>query len=352
MAAERKLMAPGSKWIVLEDFQAEDVRKLKVVYKPRSTGSGREPHVTHREFFNFKKGDILEIDGKSSNRHPEVWESGIFYDLIVTRPNAPETLTAKTPMIEFKHFAKKVDLHEAVKQIIWTLYSPSRGYVDGPPQHVYDQKTRERRAHQNKTGGLAYVDKITKAMKKKRLADAKQFLLSHSGYYNGIDTSDVYYVFEPGGEKVELPEDLVIRELDKISSEVISETPAKPYLDEMFRLRPLTQRYGSTARSVFKELEQKGQEFTTILFFRDNNEQTRYDEEKSLIIADIAATIRANKYAKGTVITKSDKLTLAVAFQDRKQAIMFRMALSDTGTVEQKMVDAETLSEVANVTTS
>lgn len=335
MVASRTLMAKGSKWIVNADFSAENHYGAEYKWQPNGRG-GQDLVQTKKHMTDFRKGEIIVITDKSSTYHPRTYDKGIFY---------PVTCEGRKGQgsFELKDISQYLDLHEEVLQLIWVFYSAKMGgYIEKIPYSTYHDGDNYEAAQ--KTGGVLFNAKITKAMKKKRSQDTKQFLLSHSGYYDGIDTSDIYYVFEPGGKKVDFPDDLVVQELNKITKEVRSETKASDYLTEAFRLRPLTLKYGSAIRSVFKDMEEKGESYTTLLMFQDTNEDVdQYDKSKP--IEQLKTEFKASKPAKGTYIMKSDYRTVAFAFKNRNDALMFRLSYS--GDLSSQLVDAETLAEVS-----
>ncbi len=334
MAGTRTLMAKGSKWIVNADFTAENHLGSKWAWQKNARG-GQDLVQTEKLMTDFKKGEIITITDKSSTSHPRSYDSGVFY---------PITVEGKTGrgIFSFKDLSPNIDLHEEVLQLIWVFYSPSLGYIEKIPYSKYHDGDSFDAAQ--KTGGILFNSKITKAMKKKRSQDTKQFLLSHSGYYDDIDTGHIYYVFEPGGRKVDFPDDLVIQELNKITKEVRSESKASDYLKEAFRLRPLTLKYGSAIRGVFKDMEEKGENYTTLLMFQDTDENVgQYDKSKP--VEELKAEFKASKPAKGTYIMKSDFRSVAFAFKNRNDAVMFRLSYS--GDLPSQLVDAETLAEVS-----
>ncbi|MNK60474.1 hypothetical protein D3C87_796080 [compost metagenome] len=335
MVATRTLMAKGSKWIVNADFTAENHYGAEYQWQKNARGGQDLVQVKKRDV-DFKKGEIITITDKSSTYHPRTYDKGIFYPITVEGRKGDGCFS-------LKDISEHLDLHEEVLQLIWVFYSAKMGgYIEKIPYSTYHDGDNYEAAQ--KTGGVLFNPKITKAMKKKRSQDTKQFLLSHSGYYDGIDTSDIYYVFEPGGKKVDFPDDLVIQELNKITKEVRAESKASDYLTEAFRLRPLTLKYGSSIRSVFKDMEEKGENYTTLLMFQDTDEDVdQYDKSKP--IEQLKAEFKEQKLAKGTYIMKSDYRTVSFAFKNRNDALMFRLGYS--GSLPSKLVDAETLAEVS-----
>ena len=335
----RQQIAKGSKWKITTDFSAENHLSAEWVWAPDPTPAapnGRKLVQTKKRMTDFKVGEVFTVTDKSSTHPPRYYSDtkGVFIPLTIEgRGDGVFTLADLTPNME---------LLEAVEQLIYVFYSPSLGYVQEIPYSAWGDK-KESFEEAQKTGGLLFTPKLTKAMKKKRSQDTKQFLLSHSGYYDDIDTSDIYYVFEPGGRKVDFPDDLEIQTIDKATKLVKETFTAKEYLDSAFRLRPLTLKYGGPVRAVFKHMEEKGKDFTTLLMFQDtDNNVSQYDP--SMPIKELKEEFKSSKLAKNSYFMKSDMRTVAFAFKNRSDAVMFR--LQYTGTLDAKLVDADTLAEV------
>jgi len=333
----RQQMAKGSKWKVTKDFSAENHLAAKYVWRDLPNGPPYREHVqTVKKMTDFKAGETINILDKSSTYHPVDYSHGGVYIPLEIEGRGKGIFT-------LKDLQGNVELEEAVEQLIYVFHSPSLGYIVKIPYSSWDDKSKEEIKQADKTGGVLYSDKLTKAMKKKRSQDTKLFLLSHSGYYDGIDTSDIYYVFEPGGKTVEFPDDLEVQTIDK-ATKVVKETfKAKDYLDNAFRLRPLTLKYGSSIRSVFKDMEEKGKDFTTLLMFQDTNRDL-YSDETSEKIKEFKDFFKSQKVTKSDYIMKSDYRTVAFAFKNRSQAMMIKLQCSID--LDSKLVDAETLADV------
>jgi hypothetical protein len=106
----------------------------------------------------------------------------------------------------------------------------------------------------------------------------------------------------------------------------------------------LTLKYGGPVRAVFKDMEEKNLKFNTLLMFQDRNPDIYSDIPSELIVA-IKDDLKAMKLSRGSYIMKSDYRTVAIGFADRGQALMFK--LRQTGGLDSKMVDSETLDEVS-----
>ena len=336
----RQQMAKGSKWKVTKDFSAENHlgSDWKYVPDPSPEYPLRQKIVqTVKKMSDLKAGDIFTVTDKTSTYPPKYYADvkGIFVPIQVEGRGAGSFLLSE--------LAPNVELAEAVEQLIYVFWSPSHGkYIQEIPWSDWQDK-KDAFDLAQKTGGVLYSDKLTKAMKKKRSQDAKMFLLNHSGYYDGIDTSDVYYVFEPGGKTVEFPDDLEVQTIDKATKVVKESYMAKEYLASSFRLRPLTLKYGSAIRSVFKDMESKGKDFGTLLMFQDPDEDL-YAENPSKKVAELKQEFKDQKLDKGSYIMKSDYRTVAFAFKNRNDALLFRLGYS--GDLQSRIVDAETLDEV------
>lgn len=336
----RQQMAKGSKWKVKTAFQAENHNGAKFTKVPNPQPhypGGYDVIQSYHHMTNFTVGEVFEVTDKSSNHPPHYYSDakGVFIPIKI--PGRGEGTFKLTELQDF------VELEEAVEQLIYVFYSPSMGkYIQEIPWTSWGDRAANFDAAQ-KSGGVLYADKLTKAMKKKRSQDAKQFLLSHSGYYDGIDTSDIYYVFEPGGKKVDFPDDLEVQTIDKATKLMKESYLAKDYLAGAFRLRPLTLKYGSAIRAVFKDMEAKGKDYTTLLMFQDTDEDVN-EYDKSKPIAELKEEFKAQKLKKDTYIMKSDLRTVAFAFKNRNDAILFKLQYA--GGLESRMVDSETLDEV------
>lgn len=335
----RQQMAKGSKWKVKSDFTAENFSgaKFKKVPKPTPRFPNDYDLVkASQHMTDFTAGMIFTVTDKSSTSAPHYYDNttGLFIPIEVAGKGKGVFL--------LKDLQDYVVLEEAVEQLIYAFWSPSHNkYIGKIPYSDYHDPDEWESAQ--KTGGIHFVDKLTEAMKKKRSQDTKQFLLSHSGYYDDIDTSDIYYVFEPGGPKVDFPDDLEVHTIDKATKAVKDKYMAKDYLAEAFRLRPLTIKYGSSIRAVFKEMEAKGKDYTTLLMFQDPDEDV-YADEPSKKVKALKDEFKDQKLEKGTYIMKSDHRTVAFAFKNRSAAVMFRLQYS--GDLQSKIVDSETLDEV------
>jgi hypothetical protein len=344
----RQQMAKGSKWKVKTDFSVENKYGSDYGWKSNPTPEypkNRDLVQTVKRMVDFKSGEIITIADKSTTYHPKTYEKGLFI------PVTCDSRKDAYAVFECKDISDKFELEKAVEQLIFVFWSPSLGYIkDIPWKHDEHEFRDEYKSpgydEAKKSGGINFSDKLTKAMKKKRLQDTKTFLLSHSGYYDNIDTSDIYYVFEPGGEKVDFPEDLEVQTVDKATKEVKNKFQASDYLKDAFRLRPLTLKYGSSIRSVFKDMEEKGKDFSTLLMFQDLDEDVDTYEPSDKVKA-LKEEFKSLKLNKASYIMKSDYRTAAFAFENRNDALMFR--LSYNGSLEVKLVDAETLTEVKAV---
>lgn len=353
----RQQMVKGSKWKVKTDFSTENHlgAEWKWVPAPTPTNPRAQDIVqTKKKITDFKAGEILTVTGKTTNYPPSFHSEvkGIFVPMEVEGRKGQGSFL-------LSEIQPHLELELAIEQEIFVFHSASLGYISSIPwqyEHYQSlaewQKTGEDHIPEEckvehleslKTGGILFTDKLTKAMKKKRSQDTKQFLLSHSGYYDDIDTDHIYYVFEPGGKKVDFPDDLEIQTLDKATKTVKETFKASEYLKGAFRLRPLTIKYGSSIRAVFKEMEEKGKDFATLLMFQDTDEDiTTYDKSKPL--EELKKDFKDQKFDKSTYIMKSDFRTVSFAFKNRNDALMFKLAY--TGTLESRLVDSQTLDDV------
>lgn len=335
----RQQLAKGSKWTVKSDFTAENHLGAQFNWVPDPDRPGRQMIVqTHKHMTEFKAGEQFIVTDKTTT-YPPHWNydnKGVYVPIKLEGRGEGSFLLAD--------LKEHIEIKEAVEQLIFVFYSPSLGYIVKVPWHSYGDGAEKEIKEAEKTGGILYTDKLSKAMKKKRLQDTKMFLLNHSGYYDGIDTSDVYYVFEPGGVKVDYPDDLEIHTIDKATKTVKDTYLAADYLKEAFRLRPLTLKYGSPIRSVFKDMEEKKLDFKTLLMFQDPNPDI-YSAEPSKLITSLKDDLKSMKLDRKAYIMKSDYRTVAIGFADRGQALMFK--LRQVGGLQSKMVDAETLDEVS-----
>lgn len=329
----RQLMVKGSEWVAKEDFSIIDLNKSvygndakmsdKIGWQASAATKNRQ--LISKVTMDFKKGTTFKVLDKATNyffsKASNDYFTGVFIPMAV---NDTELL------LQFSEISPHLEITKQIKQSIYVLYSPSKGQYIEKRDHVYDTAY-------NYTPTLLWNEKLTKAMKKKRPQDAKMLLLELSGYFDGIDTSSIYYVFEPGSTPTELPEDLIVQEIDKATKEVVSSYLAKDYIEHSFRLKPLTQLYGSPVRSIFKDIE-GGDKFACVLVYKGNEAD----------VAHLKKRFKNVGIERGTYKMKSDSQTFAVALQDDSDGLMLMLQLSDDVTFKPKLINTTTLKEIVN----
>lgn len=313
----RSQMVKGSEWVAVHNFKFTDLKKSKfappVEMNEEMTNWQERYNIKNRPAINpvmvdVPAGTAIKILDKSTT-YADDHLMGVFVPVSINDNNYLITLSELSP---------NISLSKGVEQSVFVLFSPSKNqYVKS---RGYDWK-------------IEWADTLGKAMKKKRSQDAKQFLLEISGYYKDIDTSSMYYVFEPGKQAVEYPADLMVIELDKITKEKKSEYLAQSYIDASMRLKPLTQRYGSSVRSLYKDIEKTGGFECMLLFKGDVYE-----------LKEVRDAFKALKYERGTYKMKQDATSVAIALADVGVGMELMFTLSNNLTPQ--LVDTETLLEI------
>lgn len=332
----RSLMVKGSIWTATEDLEIESVDDGKWAWfdllNPLPNGPKRECRQIHKEMKSIPKGASIKILNKMST-----YSSGPGTGLYV-----PIEVDGKSQFwVTFGDLKDKVELTQAMVQREYRVYNPTLDkYL-----LLYDHSGYEGNTHMV---DLTWTDKFSKAKKHKMLHQSRQYMLGFTGYYQGLAFEGDYIAegIATGWPARDVPKDLVIHEHDKITKEKLAEYPLQPYFDNMFRLRPLTAKYGSPVRSVFKEIEEKKDEYSTLLMFKDSGDDTRsFEYEVSPKIVSLKEDFKALKLARGSYLMKSNNSTVAFAFKDRGDAVRFRLTYS--GDLSSQLVDAETLNEVS-----
>lgn len=335
---KRSLMAVGSKWIVAEDFEAENFSAAKwhLEDDPSDPHGRRKAVQSHKHMTKFTKGEIIEITDKSSTVmfYTAHCIDGVFYPLKIEGRGEG--------YFRLGDFSPHVEIHEEVLQLLWVLFSPSLGYITGYdwPEHQWNDDHTV--FAEVKPATIRWDAKLSKAMKKKRPQDAKQFLLCHSGYYDNVDNASFsQWDMDLGGQKLEFPTDLVIQEINKTTKEIRATSLASEYLEGMFRLRPLLIRYGSAARDLFKKIEKDGSEFETLLMFKDTD--TDSFDDKSPLITELKESFKQSKFKRDQYVMTSNGDSVAFAFKTRADAMLFRLSVGST--LSSQQLDAKTLKE-------
>lgn len=329
----RQLMVKGSEWVAKEDFSIIDLNKsvygkdAEMSDKIGWQASGATKHrlLISKVTMEFKKGTTFTVLDKATNyffsKASNDYFTGVFIPMAV---NGTELL------LQLGEIAPYLEITKQIKQSVYVLYSPSKGQYIEKRDFTYD-------SDYNYTPTLLWNEKLTKAMKKKRPQDAKMLLLELSGYFEDIDTSSIYYVFEPGSTPTELPEDLIVQEIDKATKEVVSSYLAKDYIEYSHRLKPLTQLYGSPVRSIFKDIE-GNDEFACVLVYKGMEADLK----------ELKNRFKKFGLERGTYKMKSDSQTFAVALQEESDGLMIMLQLSDDVSFKPILLNTKTLKEIVN----
>lgn len=330
----RQLMVKGSEWIAKEDFSIIDLNKsvygndAEISDKMgwQAAGATKNRQLISEVRMYFKKGTTFKVLDKAStyffSKSSNDYFTGVFIPMSVDGIEMSLQLADISPYLE---------ITKQIKQYVYVLYSPSKGQYVEKRDHVYDTAF-------NYTPTLQWNEKLTKAMKKKRPQDAKMLLLELSGYFDGIDTSNIYYVFEPGSIATEIPEDLVVQEIDKATKEVVSSYLAKDYIEYSHRLKPLTQLYGSPVRSIFKDIE-GNDDFACVLVYKGMEAHLK----------ELKNRFKKIGLDRGTYKMKSDTQTVAIALQDESDGLMIMLQLSNDVSFKPILLNTKTLKEIVNV---
>lgn len=137
---------------------------------------------------------------------------------------------------------------------------------------------------------LVMTDKANKARKFKRLADARSHMLIKSGYYEGLPDTEALpeWMRNNLDGAITWTEHMEIVEIDKVTKAETNTWETKDYLQQMWRLRALTLKFGSSVRAMYKKLEEKNQlgEYPAMVVWRhDGTNYWDYEMEDTELAA-------------------------------------------------------------------
>jgi hypothetical protein len=323
---KRSLMVKNSVWAAKEYCSIEFLNHKSYKWIP-SVHGGKLIVLDTPQYLTLIKDEEITISGKMTTYHPVLYDNGLFVHF-------------KHKDIEYiayySEISQNFELSKGVEQRIYKIFNPNNEMY----LLLYDRDYE----NNNYTVDLTWTDSFAKAKTNKMLNQSRQYMLGFTGYYQDMDFGGDYITegIVSGVKATNMPNNLVIHEFDKITKEKLGEYPLQPYIDAMFRLRPLTVRYGSAVRAVYKEVEQSNFSFDTIMLFDDKLED---DITVATKVTDLKAQLKNMKLDKSTYKMKSTNNSVAIAFKTRNDATKF--LLRYVGTLNNIVVDSATLTEVS-----
>lgn len=199
-----------------------------------------------------------------------------------------------------------------------------------------------------------WVDGFMKAKHFDGMGRAKTQILLATGYYNGLPGSDESLPEWAGGPgSLEITDDMELVHFDKLArKEVGIVEDFHAWFKRSWELRALTVKYGSSVRTVYKELEKKDllDSQKVLLVFTASDEAVEdmdYDDRTALTDEDkkhLEDAIESAGLKKGTFKKAIDYKSMAISFADKRTAMLFK--LSYNGQLKSTILDLDEMKEV------
>lgn len=190
----------------------------------------------------------------------------------------------------------------------------------------------------NHTGFVAQMNRaFTKSKRWDRLSDVKSALLGLTGYYDGLPGAMSLPDWIGGPKVLDLPPSWELVEYDKLTKKELRTVEFREWFDRAWKLRPLTMTFGSSVRSLYSEIEKRGEvsNWLAMVVFRSGRELTP---------TEIAGVKAAVKTADMKVLSGKDASSYAVAVSTVTDAVSLR--LSYDGTLSVNVIDLADMIEV------
>ena len=200
-----------------------------------------------------------------------------------------------------------------------------------------------------------WVDVYNKGKLFDNLGRAKTHVLTATGYYNGLndDGASLPEWMDHGGTGLEINENIDLVKFDKLARkevEVVAEFIE--WYKRAWELRELTVKYGSSVRTVYKELEKKDmldkQKIVLVFTASEDDIEEYCNEGESAIREDdrkwFEESVEAAGLKKGTYKKAIDHKSFAISFADKSKALMFK--LSYGGGLKSTIIDINEMKEV------
>ena len=202
------------------------------------------------------------------------------------------------------------------------------------------------------------TDKFMKAKHFDSMGRLKTSILQATGYYDGLNTDaiDNSRGYDTSYEKqMDLPENWEVVKFDKLARKEVEVIDIQAWYKRAYELRELTLRFGSSVRTVYKDLEkrdeldaQKGVIVFTVPQAQkdeglDYDDKTAFTKEQLESIDDLIERLGMKK---GSFRRGKDAFTQSISFKDKGTALMAKLSYS--GNLKISVLDLETLKEAVD----
>ncbi|HET8688431.1 MAG TPA: hypothetical protein VFM18_17610 [Methanosarcina sp.] len=329
----RTRMVKGSKWRLTQEAQV-----MKAVPVSRSGARGHT-WIDHELAPDYKLpvGTEITITGKSTTYGP-AWTSGIWFPVLVNDSKKPI-------QIEYKELNKQPEqVGEAEIIPMFVIRDTKTGmYYTGYEYSYYDWRTESTKG----SNSIGYSDKLTKAKKFRRLADARVHALIQSGYYDNLPESWGSVPEWMCGRKLfNVPDTWEIVKMDKVTKSEVERIELVDTYKRSWRLRELTVKFSSAVRKVYSDLEKKNKldEWSAIMMFKKKNTNGYGYWADELDPDDIAEINELLGRFGNDVKVQKGTAGFAVAIKDAMTATLVRLAYQ--GNLECAIIDFTEMKEV------
>lgn len=342
----RTKLAKGTKWVATKDLQC-----WKIAY-------GRNYKYSVLNAGVIKKGEEFTVVTKPSQTW--MFEDTPSFDLIGLVPNPKGESYRTSPKMKNGKQAFDVAVKGPNANGHLVVYEMEQGCEPAnadqiiPVYYVLDTETNQfmgkgesvwNSSVQHWQTNLLWKDTIRGARKFKRIADVRSFAINGSGYYDNLRGAVNLPEWVGGGKAFDVKDSWVIVEYDLNTNKETRRIELIDTFKRTWAMREITQKYGSSVRTIYSELEKKGKlgDWKYIVSFSHPPHVTKwatYVDELSgkeiSEIEDMLSVVDKSLFSKA----KTDD-GYAIAVKDAPEITLLQ--LSYAGNLQFAIIDIETL---------
>lgn len=344
----RNQLTKGSKWIATKDLQCYRIgwtngRSRQRVVATGVIKAGEEFTVSTKPTTVFAHEDTQDFHiakltpGAKNSWKPKMANGKQAYFVSVKS----ETASGELVVYEIEQSATAKDADRIVP-IYYVLDTETNKYM-GKATSEYNGRNAS--GYYDWTTTIPWKDTVRGARKFKRLGDVRAFALNGSGYYDNLRGATNLPEWVGGRKSFDVKDSWIIVEVDQLTNKEVRRIELVDTFKRTWSLREITQQYGSSARTLYSELDKKGKldEWKYIVSFSHVPHVTQWatyvDELSDKEVAEIdemLSVIDKSLFSKA----KSED-GYAIAVKDAPEITLLQ--LSYAGNLQFAIIDIETL---------